>query len=116
MRHKSVLSGRLPVKSKNQSLVILSEAKNLLSLLFLGRLLRDSFLSCFFLRRLRRSFLVRCFRRSLLHFRCFLRQLRSLKRLPVERDLGNANGSEVLAMSAEFLVLLLTLVVEDEDL
>src|SRR5271165_260626 len=53
--------------------------------------------------------------RRLLHFLFFLRQLRSLERLPVKSDLGDAHCREILPVPAQFLVLLLALVVEDED-
>src|SRR5437762_12009 len=44
------------------------------------------------------------------------RLVAGLEMLAVEGDLGNAHGSEGLAMSGELLVLLLALVVENQDL
>src|SRR5438477_5456398 len=56
-------------------------------------------------------------------FRCLgrlgllgFRLVAGLEMLAVEGDLGNAHGSEGLAMSGELLVLLLALVVENQDL
>ena len=51
----------------------------------------------------------------LLHLRLLLRKLGRLELLPVESDLGDADGGVVLAMSAQLLVLLLALVMENED-
>ena len=46
----------------------------------------------------------------------FLGQLGRRELLPVKRDLGDAHGGESLPMSAQLLVLLLALVVEDQNL
>ena len=62
-----------------------------------------------------------CFRRfvfgrlHLLRLGFLLRQLGSLEALTAERDLGDADGGVRLTVSAQFLVLLLALVVEDQD-
>src|SRR5450755_804897 len=50
-----------------------------------------------------------------LHFLFFFNKFRGLERLPIESNLGNADGGEILPVSTQLLVLLLFLVVEDQD-
>src|SRR5208282_5377188 len=50
-----------------------------------------------------------------LHFLFFFRKLWGFERLPVKSDLGDADRGIVLPVSTQLLVLLFTLVVEDED-
>src|ERR1700723_1831347 len=90
-------------------------------------LLRRSLFSCALLRRslllgvslsgFHFSFVLVLVRRhSLLQLGLLLRQLRSLKALPVKSNLGDADGSVGLPVSAQLLVLLLTFVVENQNL
>src|SRR5215472_1582964 len=55
-------------------------------------------------------------RSRFLRLRFFLRKFGRLEGLAIESDLGDANGAKGLAMSAELLVLLFALVVEDKHL
>src|SRR5215471_8658902 len=86
------------------------------SLLFGCRLLCRGFFSSLLFRfsGCRFHFFVRF--RSLLYLFFFLGKLGGLEGLAVEGDLGDADGAEVLAVSAELLVLLFAFVMEDEDL
>jgi hypothetical protein len=54
--------------------------------------------------------------RRLLHLLLFLRKLGRLERLPIKSNLRDADRRIVLPVSAQLLVLLLALVVEDQDL
>src|SRR5258708_3317182 len=62
------------------------------------------------------DFVLVLFRRGLLHLRLLLFQLRSLKTLPVKRNLRDAHSAERLPVPAQLLILLLALVVETQNL
>src|ERR1700723_3223181 len=53
--------------------------------------------------------------RSLLHLRLFLDQFRSLKTLPVKRNLSNAHRRIGLPVPAQLFILLLPLVMKDKN-
>src|SRR5262245_11154723 len=110
MCHNVVLSSRFPGSQKRTGNRIPFD----FLFLFLGR----SFLSRRFLRYLfLRGSLVglRLYGYGLLCFGLFLRKLGSLEGLAIEGDFGDAHRAERLAMTAQLLVLLLALVVEDDD-
>src|SRR5208337_2474438 len=87
-------------------------------------LLRCSLLRCALLRsslllsglRSRFSFVLFLVRCSLFHLGLLFRQLRSFEALPVKSDLGDAHRGIGLPVSAQFLVLLLALVMENQNL
>src|SRR5580658_1915295 len=88
----------------------------LLRCTLLGRFLGRSLLLGMSLRGRFGFVLVLFRRRSLLHLGLLLHQLRSLEALPVKSNLSDAHGSVGLPMSAQLLVLLLALVVENQNL
>src|SRR5579862_3344515 len=112
MCHKTVLSSRL-----SASQLKAGRMPSVLFLLFRGRLFGRFF---------RGGFLGGSFRRLcfwfvgldgfyLLRLRFLLGKVGSFEALSANGDLGDAHGGEGLAMAAQFLVLLLALVVEDQD-
>src|SRR5437868_476788 len=105
MRHKSALSSRFSVLS----------IRLLLLAGFLGSLFRSRFLLCRCLLGLR-LVLFCSFGFHLLRLRFFLWKIRSLEALPAKGNLRDAHGGKVLPMPAQFLVLLLALVMENQDL
>src|SRR5580700_11136243 len=108
----SVLSSQLSVPRQDP------EADVCMKLFLLRRFLRSLLGGGLFLGlRLRRGLVIfRLNRFQFLRLRFFLRQIRSLETLSAESDLGDAHRRKRLPVSAQFLVLLLALEVEDKNL
>src|SRR5579862_5557057 len=103
MCHKTVLSSRLSVSQLKAG-----RMPSVLFLLFRGGFLGGSFRRlCFWFVGLDGFYLLR--------LRFLLGKVGSFEALSANGDLGDAHGGEGLAMAAQFLVLLLALVVEDQD-
>src|SRR5437660_8887921 len=108
----SVLSSQLSVPSQNL------ETDVWMKLFLLGGFLRSLLGGGVLLGfRLRRGLVIfRLSRFHLLRLRFLLRQIRSLEALPAKSDLGDAHRRKRLPVSAQLLVLLFALEVENENL